>query len=69
MTNRREELYAEWHRLAGDALAAAMDVLRAAEVEHPDTVTLCKIARDAIDRALAAEAQYRKSVDEERRQG
>lgn len=67
--NKRDQLRDEWYRLAGDALAAALDVFAACTECNPEIETLRGIAKDAILRAREAEARYQQACEEERRQG
>lgn len=67
--NKRDQLRDEWHRLAGDAMSAALDVFAACTECNPEIGTLQCIARDAILRSREAEARYQQACEEERRQG
>ena len=67
--NKRDQLRDEWYRLAGDAMSATLDAMRAHIEENPDMPTLRGIAHDAVTRAREAEARYQQACEEERRQG
>lgn len=66
---KRDEAHDEWHRLAGDAMSATLDAMKAHIEGNPDMPTLRGIAHDAVTRAREAEVRYRRAVEEEKQNG